>query len=52
LTDPDLNILKSAAADLVELTRSSKGGRHRKSAKIEALRECKNEILGNAPLGR
>jgi hypothetical protein len=45
LTDPDPNILKSAAAYLVELARSSKGGRYRKSAKIEALRECKEEIL-------
>ena len=45
MTDPDPNILKSAAAYLVELARSSKGGRYRKSAKIEALRECKEEIL-------
>jgi hypothetical protein len=45
LTDPDPNILKSAAAYLVELARSSKGGRYRKSAKIDALRECKEEIL-------
>ena len=45
MTDPDPNILKSAAAYLVELARSSKGGRYRKSAKIEALRECKDEIL-------
>ena len=45
MTDPDPNILKSAAAYLVELARSSKGGRYRKSAKIEALREFKAEIL-------
>jgi hypothetical protein len=45
LTDPDPNILKSAAAYLVQVARSSKGGRYRKSAKIEALRECKDEIL-------
>jgi hypothetical protein len=45
LTDPDPNILKSAAAYLVELARSSKGGRYRKSAKIDALREFKEEIL-------
>jgi hypothetical protein len=45
LTDPDPNILKSAAAYLVEIARSSKGGRYRKSAKIEALRKCKEEIL-------
>jgi hypothetical protein len=45
LTDPDPNILKSAAAYLVQVARSSKGGRYRKSAKIEALRECKEEIL-------
>ena len=37
--------LKSAAAYLVELARSSKGGRYRKSAKIDALREWKEEIL-------
>jgi hypothetical protein len=45
LTDPDPNILKSAAAYLVELARNSKGGRYRKSAKIDALRDCKDEIL-------
>ena len=45
MTDPDPNLLKSAAAYLVEFARSSKGGRYRKSAKIEALRECKEEIL-------
>ena len=45
MTDPDPNILKSAAAYLVQVARSSKGGRYRKSAKIEALRECKDEIL-------
>jgi hypothetical protein len=45
LTDPDPNILKSAAAYLVQVARTSKGGRYRKSAKIEALRECKEEIL-------
>jgi hypothetical protein len=45
LTDPDPNLLKSAAAYLVQVARSSKGGRFRKSAKIEALRECKDEIL-------
>ena len=45
MTDPDPNILKSAAAYLVELARSSKGGRYRKSAKIDALREFKEEIL-------
>jgi hypothetical protein len=45
LTDPDPNLLKSAAAYLVQVARSSKGGRFRKSAKIEALRECKEEIL-------
>jgi hypothetical protein len=28
-----------------EIARSSKGGRYRKSAKIDALRECKEEIL-------
>jgi hypothetical protein len=36
LTDPDPNILKSAAAYLVQVARSSKGGRYRKSAKIDA----------------
>ena len=45
MTDPDPNLLKSAAAYLVQVARSSKGGRFRKSAKIEALRECKDEIL-------
>jgi hypothetical protein len=45
LTDPDPNLLKSAAAYLVQVARSSAGGRYRKSAKIEALRECKEEIL-------
>ena len=45
MTDPDPNLLKSAAAYLVQVARSSKGGRYRKSAKIEALRECKEEIL-------
>ncbi|MBV9875184.1 MAG: hypothetical protein JO025_10690 [Verrucomicrobia bacterium] len=45
MTDPDSNILKSAAAYLLEVARTSKGGRYRKSAKIEALRECKDEIL-------
>jgi hypothetical protein len=45
LTDPDPNILKSAAAYLVQVARTTKGGRYRKSAKIEALRECKDEIL-------
>jgi hypothetical protein len=45
LTDPDPNIFKSAAAYLVELARNSKGGRYRKSAKIDALRGCENEIL-------
>jgi hypothetical protein len=45
LTDPDPNLLKSAAAYLVELARNSKGGRYRKSAKVEALRGCKDEIL-------
>jgi hypothetical protein len=46
LTDPDPNLLKSAAAYLIQVARSSKGGgRYRKSAKIEALRECKEEIL-------
>jgi hypothetical protein len=45
LTDPDPNLLKSAAAYLVQVARSSKGGRYRKSAKIDALRECKEEIL-------
>ena len=45
MTDPDPNILKSAAAYLVQVARSSKGGRYRKSAKIEALRACKDEIL-------
>ena len=43
MTDPDH--LKSAAEYLLELARTSKGGRYRKSAKIEALRECKEEIL-------
>jgi hypothetical protein len=47
LAIPDLipNILKSAAAYLAQVARSSKGGRSRKSAKIDALRECKEEIL-------
>jgi hypothetical protein len=55
LTDPDPNILKSAsarlrrdrsaAAYLVQVARSSADGRYRKSAKIDALRECKDEIL-------
>jgi hypothetical protein len=45
LTDPDPNILKSAAAYLLEVARSSAGGRYRKSAKIDALRGCKEEIL-------
>jgi hypothetical protein len=45
LTDPDPNILKSAAAYLVQVARNSKGGRYRKSAKIDALRDCKDEIL-------
>jgi hypothetical protein len=45
LTDPDSNILKSAADYLLEVARTTKGGRYRKSAKIEALRECKDEIL-------
>jgi hypothetical protein len=45
LTDPDPNILKSAAVYLVQVARTTKGGRYRKSAKIEALRECKDEIL-------
>jgi hypothetical protein len=45
LTDPDPNILKSAAAYLVQVARTTKGGRYRKSAKIEALRDCKAEIL-------
>lgn len=45
MTDPDPNILKSAAAYLVQVARTTKGGRYRKSAKIEALRECKEEIL-------
>ena len=34
-----------AAAYLDQIARSSKGGRYRKSAKIDALRECKEEIL-------
>jgi hypothetical protein len=33
------------AAYLVQVARSPKGGRYRKSAKIDALRECKDEIL-------
>jgi hypothetical protein len=47
LAIPDLipNILKSAAAYLPQVARSSKGGRYRKSAKVDALRECKEEIL-------
>jgi hypothetical protein len=45
LTDPDPNILKSAAAYLLEVARSTTGRRHRKQAKIDALRECKGEIL-------
>ncbi|HEX4200972.1 MAG TPA: hypothetical protein VHY59_05600 [Chthoniobacterales bacterium] len=45
MTDPDPNILKSAAAYLVQVARNSKGGRYRKSAKIDALRDCKDEIL-------
>ena len=45
MTDPDSDNLKEAAAYLVQVARSSKGGRFRKSAKIEALRECKDEIL-------
>ena len=45
MTDRDPNIPKSAAAYLVQVARTPKGGRYRKSAKIEALRECKEEIL-------
>jgi hypothetical protein len=55
LTDPDSNILKSAsarlrrgrsaAAYLLEIARSSQGGRYRKSAKIDALRASKDKIL-------
>jgi hypothetical protein len=37
----------------MQVARSSKGGRYRKSAKIEALRECKEEILeALGPLAR
>jgi hypothetical protein len=45
LTDPDPNTLKPAAACLLQVARSSQGGRYRKSAKIDALREYKGEIL-------
>jgi hypothetical protein len=55
LTDPDPNILKSAsarlrrdrsaAAYLLEIARSTAGSRFRKSAKIDALRDFKDEIL-------
>jgi hypothetical protein len=43
LTDP--NILKSAAAYLLEVARSTTGRRHRKGGKIDALRQCKDEII-------
>jgi hypothetical protein len=52
LTDPDPNILKSAAAYLVEVASTSKGGRYRKSATIDALREYKEEILEAHRSGR
>ena len=46
MTDPDPNNLKSAAAYLLEVARSTTGGRrNRKGAQIDALRECKAEIL-------
>jgi hypothetical protein len=45
LTDPDPNILKSAAEYLLEIARSSDGRRYRRKPKIEALREYKEEIL-------
>jgi hypothetical protein len=43
LTDP--SHLKSAAEYLVEFARSSKGGPYGKLAKIDALGECREEIL-------
>jgi hypothetical protein len=43
LTDPDN--LKSAAEYLLQVARSSEGRRYRKQPKIDALRECKDEIL-------
>jgi hypothetical protein len=45
LTDPDPNLLKSAAAYLLEVARSTTGRRNRKGAKIDALRQCKDEII-------
>ena len=46
MADPDPNILKSAAAYLLEVARSTTGGRrNRKGAKIDALRQCKDEII-------
>ena len=45
MTDPDPNLLKSAAAYLLEVARSTTGRRNRKGAKIDALRQCKEEIL-------
>jgi hypothetical protein len=46
LTDPD--ILKSAAAYLLEVARSSDGRRYRKHPKIDALRQYK-EDSGSSP---
>jgi hypothetical protein len=43
LTDPDH--LKSAAEYLLQVARSSEGRRYRKQPKIDALRQCKEEIL-------
>jgi hypothetical protein len=45
LTDPDPNILKSAADYLRQIARSNEGRRYRKQPKIDALRQCKEEIL-------
>jgi hypothetical protein len=46
LTDPDPDILKSAAAYLREIARRPDAGRrHRKEPKIDALRQYKGEIL-------
>ena len=43
MTDPDH--LKSAAEYLLQVARSSEGGRYRKQPKIDALRQYKEEIL-------
>jgi hypothetical protein len=47
LAIPDLipNILKSAAAYLAQVARSSEGRRYRKQPKIDALRQYKEETL-------